>query len=95
VIGQEPNQEGAATDACPVGEDISEFHGVAGREMLAGFEENSENEHRKTHYDSSAFIPESDHWQGRQRQVGAEVLHFVVDVQAADGGHYGRRGWEQ
>ena len=39
-------QEGAATDSCAVGEDISEFHGAAGREVLAGFEKNSEDEHR-------------------------------------------------
>jgi hypothetical protein len=31
--------------------------------MLAAFEESSEDEHRKAHYDSSAFILESDHWQ--------------------------------
>ena len=56
-------QQGAATDASAVGDDISEFHGAAGREVLAGFEQSSEDEHRKAHYDSSAFVPESDHWQ--------------------------------
>ena len=56
-------QQYTATDAGTVGNDIPEFHGAAGGEMLAGFEQSSEDEHRKAHYDSSAFIPESDHWQ--------------------------------
>ena len=40
-------QQGATTDSSAVGEDISEFHGPAGREVLAGFEQNSEDEHWK------------------------------------------------
>ena len=47
--------------------------------MLAGFEKNSENDHRKTCHNPMPPIPESDHRQRRQDQIGAEVLHFVGD----------------
>src|ERR1039458_8151319 len=63
TIPDRKTQQYTATDAGTVGNDIPEFHGAAGGEMLAGFEQSSEDEHRKAHYDSSAFIPESDHWQ--------------------------------
>jgi hypothetical protein len=62
-------------------------------EMLAGFEQNSENERRKACHNSTPPIPEADHRQQRQRQVGAEVLRLVVDVQATDGHHQERCGW--
>ena len=63
-----------------------------GEKCWPGFEQNSKYEHRKACYDSSAPIPELAHWQERQRQVGAEVLHFVVDVQTTDRHQYGRGG---
>ena len=44
-----------------VGNDVSEFHGAAGREVLAAFEESSEDKHRKADYDSTPPITESDH----------------------------------
>lgn len=88
-------QQYTATDARAVGEDISKLHGAAGREMLAEFQKDSQEKHREAYYDSSAFIPKSDHWQGRQRQVSTEVLQLVPDVEAADGDHYGRRCWQQ
>src|ERR1039458_4930424 len=85
----------ATTDAHAIGDYIPEFHGAAGREVLTAFQKNSQYEHREPRHNSSAPIPKSDHGQGRQRQVGAEVLHFVVDVQAADRHHQGRRGGRQ
>jgi len=66
--------------------------GAAGREVLAAFEESSEYKHGKACYDSPAYIPESDHRQESQRQVSAEMLQFVPDVEAADRDHEGRRG---
>ncbi len=56
-------QQCAATDARAVGNHVAEFHSAARREVLTGFEESSEDEHRKACYDSSASIPESDHRQ--------------------------------
>ena len=37
-------QQGAATDARSVGDDIAEFNSADGREVLASFEEESRNE---------------------------------------------------
>ena len=37
------------------------FHGAAGHELLAGLHEYSGDEDGKIGYDSSAFLPESDH----------------------------------
>jgi len=44
-----------------VGNHVAEFHGAAGREVLAAFEESSEDKHRKADYDSTPPITESDH----------------------------------
>ena len=76
--------ETAATDACAICEDIPEFHGAARREMLAGFHENAQNEHRESCSDPLAAISKSDNRQKRKRQVGAKVHHFVIDAQTAD-----------
>ena len=40
-------QQGAATNAHTICDYVPEFHGAAGREVLTGFEENSEDEHRE------------------------------------------------
>ena len=70
-------QQGAATDARAVGDYIPKFNSAARREMLAEFQKDSQEKHRKAYDDSSAFIPKSDHWQGRQRQVSTEVLQQI------------------
>ena len=44
-----------------VGNHVAEFHGAAGREVLAAFEESSDDKHRKADYDSTPPITESDH----------------------------------
>jgi hypothetical protein len=40
-------QQGAAGDADAVGDYVAEFHGAAGGEMLSGFYEGSQKEHRE------------------------------------------------
>ena len=88
-------EQGAATDARSVGDDVAEFDGAAGGEMLTAFEKNSQYEHRESCDNASAPIPESDHRQRRQDQVSTEMLQLVPDVEAADGDHHGRRGGQQ
>src|ERR1019366_1745807 len=87
-------QQGAATGAGTVGEDIPEFNCAAGREMLSGFHEDSHTEHGETRDQASVTIPESDYREQRQGQVGAEVHYLVVDVQTTEV-HYQRRGGRQ
>jgi len=53
-------QQNAATDARAIYNYIPEFHGSAGREILAGFQQHSENEHGKTCGDPPPAISESD-----------------------------------
>jgi len=46
--------------------------------------EDAEEEHGQTGFEAGAAVLESDREQERKCQVGAEVQHIVVDVQAAD-----------
>ena len=84
-------EEGAASDAGAVGDDVAELDGAAGGEMLARLHEDAQEEHREAGAKAVAAVLASDHWQKRQRQVGTEVHHLVVDVQTADA-HHQRRG---
>ena len=88
-------EQGTATDAGAVGDDVAEFDGAAGGEMLTAFEENSQYEHRESCDNASAPIPEADHRQRRQDQVSTEMLQLVPDLEAADGDHHRRRGGQQ
>ena len=44
-------------------------------------------EHREAGHNSSPPVPKSDNREKRQRQVGTEVHHLIVDVQTTDVHH--------
>src|ERR1035437_11092759 len=72
-------QQGAATDARAVGEDVPEFPGRAGGVALGGFEEESEEQHREACEDDSAAIAEAEAGGRGERQGGAEARGRGVD----------------
>jgi hypothetical protein len=64
-------QQGAATDARSVGEDIAEFNSAAGREVLASFEEESQNERGLPVASESSVFPNRD-------QGCAKSVHVIL-----------------
>ena len=56
-------QQGSTTDAGALGHPIPEFQGAARREVLAEFQKDPQEEHRKARRQPSMAIAESDHRQ--------------------------------
>ena len=54
-------EEGAASDAGAVGDNVAELDGAAGGEMLACFHEDAQEEHREACLKAVAAVLEADH----------------------------------